>query len=66
VEEPGVGKQRVPRDLSVDAGWTLSADGKQIEITGRLCEDAMNGRFTSITFEYGCVDVPPLKPPPVE
>jgi hypothetical protein len=33
-------------------------------LTGRLCDDALAGRFEKVTFEYGCVDVPPLPPPP--
>ncbi|HMI90206.1 MAG TPA: hypothetical protein VK509_02530, partial [Polyangiales bacterium] len=54
----------VDRKLSDDAGWTLSADSKTVELTGRLCEDALAGRFDKVTFQYGCVDVPPLPPPP--
>ena len=53
----------VARDLSVDAGWTLGADGT-VELTGRLCEEAFSGRFEKVTFEYGCVDRPPFPPPP--
>jgi hypothetical protein len=63
VEEKGV-LQDVPRDLATDAGWTITADGITVELTGRLCEDAMAGRFTKVTFQYGCVDLPPLPPPP--
>ena len=62
VEEPGTGTARVPRDL----GWSLSDDGKNVEITGALCDDAMEGRFTSITFEYACPEIeppPPIRPP---
>ncbi len=63
VEEPDVGKQQVPRDR----GWSLSDDGVQVEITGALCDDAMGGRFSSITFEYACPEAPPPPPlPPVE
>jgi hypothetical protein len=63
VEETGAGKAQVPRDR----GWTLSADGAHVEITGPLCDQAMTGRFSSITFEYACPDVPPPPPlPPVE
>lgn len=60
---PGQGLD-VDRQLSSDAGWTLSDDGARVELTGRLCEDALSGRFAKVTFEYGCVDVPPLPPPP--
>jgi len=56
-------KSRVEHMLSADAGWTISADGKQVEITGQLCDDAKSGRFSAITFEYGCKNVPP--PPPL-
>jgi hypothetical protein len=64
VEEDGVtGVQQVPRDR----GWTLSSDGAQVEIMGALCEDAMEGRFRSITFEYACPDSEPPPPiPPLE
>ncbi|HKU38749.1 MAG TPA: vWA domain-containing protein [Polyangiales bacterium] len=63
VEENGM-RQKVSRMLSADAGWTISADGTHVELTGRLCEDARGGRFQSITFEYGCKDLPELPPPP--
>jgi hypothetical protein len=56
--------QEVDRHLSDDAGWTLSDDSSTVELTGRLCDDALAGRFEKVTFEYGCVDVPPLPPPP--
>ena len=63
VEEPDVGKQQVPRDR----GWSLGDDGGQVEITGALCDDAMGGRFSSITFEYACPEAPPPPTlPPVE
>jgi hypothetical protein len=61
VEENGV-RSRVERMLSADAGWSISADGTHVEISGRLCDDAKAGRFDSITFEYGCKELPPLKP----
>jgi hypothetical protein len=62
VDEPSIGKQQVPRDR----GWELSADGT-VEISGGLCDDAMAGRFSSITFEYACPEVPPPPPlPPIE
>lgn len=64
VEEKGM-RSRVDRMLSADAGWTITPDGAHVEITGRLCDDAKAGRFESITFEYGCKDLPPLPPPPV-
>jgi hypothetical protein len=62
VEEPAVaGKQDVPRDLGNGAGWTISADGSTVELLGQLCSDAMGGRFSAVTFEYGCVELPPLE-----
>jgi hypothetical protein len=62
VEEPGIGVQQVARS----SGWSLSADGANVEITGALCDDAMAGRFSSITFEYACptAEPPPVLPPP--
>jgi hypothetical protein len=56
-------KSRVDHELSTEAGWTISSDGTRVELTGQLCADAKGGRFSSITFEYGCKDVPP--PPPL-
>jgi hypothetical protein len=59
VEEGGM-LQNVPHEAGADgAGWTINDDGTHVEITGALCDDAMGGRFTAITFEYGCPDVPP-------
>ncbi len=56
-------KLSVPRDLGPNAGWTINSTGTQVELTGLLCRDAKAGRFSKITFEYGCVDLPPIPPP---
>lgn len=61
-EEKGQ-KLSVPRVINADAGWTINAAGTQVELTGLLCRDAQNGRFTKITLEYGCVNLPPIEPP---
>lgn len=56
---------QVPHMLTPTAGWTISPDGVQVEIMGDLCADAMNGRFTSIQFQYPCKEgepIPPLSP----
>jgi hypothetical protein len=66
VEEPAVvGQQQVPRDLGNGAGWSISPDGLTVELLGQVCEDAKSGRFTALTFEYGCIELPPIviKPP---
>jgi hypothetical protein len=55
-------KSQVPHMLTANAGWTITPDGAHVEITGDLCKDAMSGRFSTITFEYGCKELPPLKP----
>ena len=61
--EPGIGRQNVPKDF----GWTLNPDGTQVTLSGPLCDDAKRGRFSEITFEYGCPDVPVPPPlPPIE
>jgi hypothetical protein len=57
-EEAGM-RQNVPHMAGPNAGWTISPDGKRVEITGALCDDATTGRFDSITFEFGCPDIPP-------
>lgn len=62
VEASNMMKSQVPHMLTASAGWTITPDGKHVEITGDLCSDAMGGRFATITFEYGCKEVPPLKP----
>jgi hypothetical protein len=63
VTEGGV-DQNVARDLSADASWNVSADGALVTLEGRLCDDATGGRFEALRFEFGCVDLPPLAPPP--
>ncbi|HKP58440.1 MAG TPA: vWA domain-containing protein [Polyangiales bacterium] len=63
IVEEGGKRQRVEHTFGANGGWTISADGLNVELTGTLCEDAKSGRFASITFEYGCKDVPP--PPPL-
>jgi hypothetical protein len=54
----------VARDLSVDASWSITADGGLVTLEGRLCDDATAGRFQRLRFEFGCVELPPLEPPP--
>jgi hypothetical protein len=54
----------VPRELSSDASWSISGDGSLVTLAGRLCDDATGGRFERLRFEFGCVDLPPLTPPP--
>jgi hypothetical protein len=62
VEAGSSEKNQVPRMLSPTAGWSITPDGTHVEIEGDLCADAMSGRFSSITFEYACKELPPLKP----
>jgi hypothetical protein len=59
IAQEGGMRQNVPHVAGPDAGWTISPDGKTVEITGALCDDATGGRFESITFEFGCPDIPP-------
>ncbi len=42
-------------------GWTLSADHRTGSLQGKVCEDAINGKFTDLTFQYGCVVAPSLE-----
>lgn len=62
VEAKDNSKHQVPHTLTPSAGWTITPDGTQVEITGDLCSDAKNGRFTSITFQYPCKNSVPLTP----
>lgn len=54
----------VKRDLADDYKWNINGDGSMVTLEGRLCDDATGGRFEALRFEFGCVDVPPLTPPP--
>ena len=54
----------VPRDLSKTARWKINSEGNEVELEGQLCDMAKDGTFEGVRFVYGCVDVPPLKPPP--
>ena len=55
----------VDRDLGASGGWSITPDGAQVEITGQLCNEMQSGRFSAIKFKFGCVDLPPLPPPPI-
>jgi hypothetical protein len=39
-------------------GWILSADGTTATLLGATCTNAKNGKYTSITFVYGCPMLP--------
>ncbi|HEX2677214.1 MAG TPA: hypothetical protein VHM19_11255, partial [Polyangiales bacterium] len=58
-------EQDVPRMLSKTAGWNLNSAADTVTLTGQLCDLAKSGTFEELRFEYGCVDLPPLPPPPV-
>lgn len=62
VEVGGSTPSSVPHDVSPTSGWVIDADGTHVELTGDLCTEAMSGRFQTITFEYPCKVLPPLKP----
>jgi hypothetical protein len=42
-------------------GWELSSNAKKGTLKGATCADALAGRFTSVTFEFGCPPPPPLR-----
>ena len=50
----------VPRERAPGDGWTLADDGISVTLIGPLCDQARNGRFASVTFEFGCVELPLL------
>ena len=54
----------VDRDLGDAGGWAMDQDSTNIVLQGRLCDAAKHGDYTNITVVFGCVDVPPLPPPP--
>jgi hypothetical protein len=61
VHESGMDED-VPRVLSSDSGWSVTSDGGIVTLKGSLCDDAKGGRFDSLRFEFGCVELPPLPP----
>jgi hypothetical protein len=61
VKEMGV-EHDVPRQLSDTASWSVTADGATVTLEGDLCTDAQGGRFDTLTFQFGCVELPPLEP----
>ena len=54
----------VKRDLSKDAHWKINDAGDQVDLEGQLCDLAKDGTFESLRFVFGCVEAPPLPPPP--
>jgi hypothetical protein len=42
-------------------GWELAADGTRGELKGLTCTEALEGRFSTISFEFGCTTVPILR-----
>lgn len=54
----------VARDLGDAGGWTIDAASENIILQGRFCELAKMGEYDEITVVYGCVEAPPLPPPP--
>ena len=41
-------------------GWDLGPNGMSAVLSGATCTDALNGRFSNVSFEFGCVDEPIL------
>jgi hypothetical protein len=56
--------EAAPHDLGNGGGWTITDDGKHVELVGTLCSDAMGGRFQALKFTYGCKELPPVPPEP--
>lgn len=42
-------------------GWQLRADGSGADLLGTTCDEALSGRFSNISFEFGCEDIPVLR-----
>jgi hypothetical protein len=64
VEEQGMaGLEDVPHDLGGAAGgWTIDAAGAHVQLQGAFCDSAKAGKFSKLTFEFGCKDIPPFPP----
>lgn len=52
-------ERNVLRQMS-GGGWSVSPDGKVATMEGSVCEDAKNGRFEAVRFDFGCMDIPIL------
>ena len=60
VNDTTAGPAYIPKDLGGGDGWSITPDGTTVELLGKICEDAMAGRFSSVKFEYGCEDPPKI------
>lgn len=57
-------EQEMPRSDSNDMQlWTLSPDGKTLNLLGSLCAAAQRGDYDSLTVRVGCVRFPPAASP---
>ena len=54
----------VARDLGASGGWTIDAAAENVILQGTFCELAKMGEYDEITVVFGCVEAPPLPPPP--
>ncbi len=63
VTEQGARKDAA-RDLGDGGGWSINADGTEIDLFGPFCDQGLAGAYSRISIEYGCLDLPPLPPPP--
>jgi hypothetical protein len=52
------GEFQVPRDMGNGAGWSVNPEGTVATMYGGLCDQAKGGRFDSVSFSFGCVDLP--------
>jgi hypothetical protein len=42
-------------------GWSIAPDGSEATLQGATCSDATSGRFSTVSFAFGCVDAPVLR-----
>jgi hypothetical protein len=48
------------RVLPSEQGWQPQADNAGAKLLGSTCQDALNGRFSDVSFEFGCGEIPIL------
>lgn len=65
VETQGM-QQDVARELSATASWNVTGDGAVVTLEGDLCEAAKAGAYDRLSFEFGCVVLPPAPPPDLQ
>ncbi len=55
-----VNKQMIEKDAA--DGWKYGSTTKDIELTGKYCQDILDGKATAVQILFGCPGAPPFDP----